>query len=236
MPVSRMYVRTSAIHRQLSKGKANSTHSVDSNMRFLPRGQFELCLLIVLVSPALTDLSKFDQIATFCNDNGWKEVSIKGEESETTEISKTLSKRLISSRQIKDMSECSDTKCIALVKRKSINEILLESSRNTVRTLIFIVQDIESEQLIEETIPKIHQFVAIFVQEELKVFSLISTERFTRPVLNKVSFQVDSLKATEDYNLKGNPVTAISLNFEPYISIFGCDSLGQGCQVWLSRL
>ena len=75
-----------------------------------------------------------------------------------------------------------------------------------------------------------NQFIAFFSDTGLRVFNLISTRHFKRPVLREATFIGDSLVVQSDFDLQGNPIESIALDYEHYVSIRDCDARGRHCE------
>ena len=200
------------------------------------------CTTFMPTSSVEVDLTPREIIAKFIKDNEWREANIFSSESiiERGRLSRTLHRKNIKHKSVDRISDCnpkisSGVACVInTLDEESLREAIKSASDLPVRSTVIVASKSLPRDRIDALMQSllkisINQFLIYLNESEMDVFSVVSTPRFRSPLVTPAPMNQDSLKMIESYNFEGASATAMSLSFDPYITISNSNRAGREC-------
>ncbi len=177
-------------------------------------------------SKSLTGTESRDLSRLF-KDNGWLRTTLVSSQSDrnkqlTFNLWKEMSTFGIMSKLVstgEEQKTCASNRCVFFIFKnyyeEKVNNILASVSNTPARTSVLVVEDFSSvEKVLTKTKINLHFFLATFQDETMILRSVINTKHFKQPVVSNLP---SSGVIPEYYDLGGESVKSISMNFPPYL-------------------
>ena len=214
-----------------------------------------LCLLTLYFLQESVSLSIYNNLAKFCNSNGFQYITLFGpaKKSNIDDAFDNLQKHLVRSRKIsfddlEGVVEFNLDTLIAIVDSEAfLNEdnvgdlrsVLDQLGKHKIKKGILVFTeslDSDQENILKSNLEKNLLGDAFFYLLYLmnnnvtlykQVISLINN---TKPIIQDLEFNTNG-QIIEKYDLEGAQLYSIALSWAPYFTIENCDDTGRNCDV-----
>lgn len=162
----------------------------------------------------------------FMISNGWNYVTVISEYRQYCFLNDSRNKdvfiRSIRVTSLDNVDDIEDKVVILCDQVKDANGYLEFVTQRRVQTVFIWIRQFEIDKLGPDFLTNLQAnayFYLVYFKEgdaKLQVKSVINTIRFQRPIVTEIDIKED-LVLRETFDLQGQPITGISLHFEPYL-------------------